>query len=292
VRHQDPEDTLQFGLAVCAGYAGLYEEIAYKAGLECVVVGGHGKGYGHTELSPGQACPTESQGHAWNADKIDFGGPEGNGRWYWKLIDPCWGAGHLSNKMYQKAFNSRQFTDNNMDFGRKHFPQDRQYQYREDGRTISWQEYFVGETGGPGPNVFGNVPVENGIDTAKFLPKTKVILTDPRAHADTGGIVRFQFQRICDHWDPNVNGVGPDPIYAVRITENGNQRQVPFDTNGTYWWCDVKIDTLGKKGDTVTVWKIDTLNGKDTRGMAKDVYIRRSRNAASGFSGLAAWELG
>jgi transglutaminase-like putative cysteine protease len=43
---QTAETTLASGLAVCSGYAGLYAALMTKAGLECVVVYGHGKGYG------------------------------------------------------------------------------------------------------------------------------------------------------------------------------------------------------------------------------------------------------
>lgn len=43
VCHSSPENTIAKGLAVCGGYAGVYTAIALKAGLECVMVTGHGK---------------------------------------------------------------------------------------------------------------------------------------------------------------------------------------------------------------------------------------------------------
>jgi hypothetical protein len=42
--HKYPVDTMRTGLAVCQGYAELFEAMATAAGLEAVVVGGHGKG--------------------------------------------------------------------------------------------------------------------------------------------------------------------------------------------------------------------------------------------------------
>jgi transglutaminase/protease-like cytokinesis protein 3 len=39
-----PTSTIATGLAVCEGYAGLFTALATAAGLESVVVGGHGKG--------------------------------------------------------------------------------------------------------------------------------------------------------------------------------------------------------------------------------------------------------
>ena len=47
VRPSTPESTLSSGLAVCEGYAGLFTAIASKAGLESIVIGGHGKGKMH-----------------------------------------------------------------------------------------------------------------------------------------------------------------------------------------------------------------------------------------------------
>ena len=47
------------GLAVCEGYAGLFTAIATIAGLESVVIGGHGKGFGFSALPPGASLPAE-----------------------------------------------------------------------------------------------------------------------------------------------------------------------------------------------------------------------------------------
>jgi hypothetical protein len=86
-----PEKTITSGLAVCEGYAGLFAALALKAGLQALVCSGDGKGYGHVPLEPGQAVPAFESNHAWNAVCIDNG--------EWKLIDPCWGAGHLGCQM-------------------------------------------------------------------------------------------------------------------------------------------------------------------------------------------------
>src|ERR1700753_3817417 len=44
VRGSTPHSTIQSGLAVCEGYAGLFNAMAPAAGIESVVVLGHGKG--------------------------------------------------------------------------------------------------------------------------------------------------------------------------------------------------------------------------------------------------------
>jgi transglutaminase-like putative cysteine protease len=82
-----PEKTITSGLAVCEGYAGLFAALALKAGLQAMVCSGASKGFGHTPLLPGQPVPAFKSTHAWNVVRIDNG--------EWKLIDPCWGAGHI-----------------------------------------------------------------------------------------------------------------------------------------------------------------------------------------------------
>lgn len=64
VKKSTPERTLTSGLAVCEGYASLFAALALKAGLEAIVIGGNGKGYGHTPLKPGDPIPKFSCGHA------------------------------------------------------------------------------------------------------------------------------------------------------------------------------------------------------------------------------------
>lgn len=44
VKSKTPSQTVETGLAVCEGYAGLFAALATAAGLDAVVVGGHGKG--------------------------------------------------------------------------------------------------------------------------------------------------------------------------------------------------------------------------------------------------------
>ena len=55
-----PDGTLRAGKAVCEGYAGLFAALAVKAGLEAVVVNGHGKGTDAISLFPFLS----RQGHA------------------------------------------------------------------------------------------------------------------------------------------------------------------------------------------------------------------------------------
>jgi hypothetical protein len=51
-----PNSTLRTGLAVCEGYAALFTSLATAAGLESVVVGGHGKGKPNCKSMRGDNC--------------------------------------------------------------------------------------------------------------------------------------------------------------------------------------------------------------------------------------------
>ena len=79
VEYAAPSDTFTKGLAVCQGYADLFEVLATHSGLEAKVISGHGKGIGYHDPAPGSPLPPYQSGHAWNVVKIDGG--------KWKLID-------------------------------------------------------------------------------------------------------------------------------------------------------------------------------------------------------------
>jgi len=85
LKHSTPESTLRSGLAVCEGYAALFTNLATYAGLESIVITGHGKGFGYAPLAPGSPLPPFDGNHAWNAVKVDNG--------EWRLCDPCWYSG-------------------------------------------------------------------------------------------------------------------------------------------------------------------------------------------------------
>ncbi|MCJ1274999.1 hypothetical protein MMC21_002799 [Puttea exsequens] len=284
VKPSTPASTLQTGLAVCEGYAGLFANLATKAGLENVVIGGHGKGFGFASLQPGQPIPLESRGHAWNAVKIDNG--------YWKLIDPCWGAGNVKGhgQPYNKAFSPRQFTMSNEEFGLRHFPQNKSQFFRDDGRKISWEEYIVGDPGGELVQVYSNVAPTEGISETSFLPSHKCVPIAPSAHP--GPTIRFQFSRVCEHWFPTINGPGKPFLYLLAIhgVDGREKEYVIFETNGSFWWADVEPRRLGARGQTVNVYAVDTVGGMTGRGLGREEWGGALRKGV-GFAGLAAWEL-
>jgi transglutaminase-like putative cysteine protease len=286
VKPSTPSNTLATGLAVCEGYAALFTALATKVGLESVVVGGHGKGFGFAALQPGAPLPPESQGHAWNAVKIDNG--------EWKLIDCCWGAGNIGGpgQPYNKDFTPRFFTMPNDEFGLGHFPGNKAQFYRNDGRErISWEEYIVGDPGGEPLRIFSGVVEKEGLSETSFMPKHLKIPTSPSAH--TGPTVRFQFSRVCPHWDPIRNGAGKPYvlILAIHGVDGREDDYVPFETNGSFWWADVEPRRLGCKGQTISAFTVETVSGNSGRGLDVDEYRQMKGRKAMSFGGVAAWEL-
>ncbi|RDL35856.1 Cysteine proteinase [Venustampulla echinocandica] len=274
-----PTDTIGSGLAVCGGYAGVFTAVALKAGLEAVMVTGHGKGYGFSALKPGDPIPPcKPTGHAWNAVRIDGG--------EWKLLDSCWGAGHLSDKAYKQKFTPTYFTAPNDEFGLKHFPSDEENFFRSDGRVLTWEEYIVGPVGAEQVEQYGAVS-DHGLAPTSFAPPQKKI------PVNSGETVRFQFSKACEHWDHEKNGQGKPYCMVLRINGVDGRKEdyVAFENNDFWWWADVPAKDLGAPGQKVNCYAVTTVNGKDARGMTRKEYLGKKGRCGMGFGGVCVWDL-
>ena len=281
VKHMTVEDTIFTGKAVCQGYAETYKAIANRAGLDCVVVGGHGKGFGHTPLKKGERPPPpKPDGHAWNSVRIDGG--------RWKLLDACWGAGHIcgDNNLYKQKFTPKQFTDPNDHFGERHFPKDPKHQFRDDGRTITWEEYFVGRVQGETPTVY-TTGYEEGILERSVEPVEKQI------PVNSGQVVRFQFSKLCPHWRSETHGNGKAPLLLLSIhgVDGRKEDMVPIETDGYWHWVDVNARDLGAPGQTLQVAMITKINGQDARGISAKEYFAKKGKGSMAWTYLLKWEL-
>ncbi|KAI4139805.1 MAG: hypothetical protein L6R39_006102 [Caloplaca ligustica] len=285
VQPSTPAQTLSTGLAVCQGYASLFTALASKAGLESLLVSGHGKGAGFSPLAPGEPIPAEYSTHAWNAVKIDDG--------EWKLIDPCWGAGHvcIREQKYTKKFAPRWFTMGNNEFGLRHFPTNKSLFYRTDGRAqIPWEEYILGANAAVVPvMVYAGAAEEEGISETSVRPKGYNIPSSPNM------IVQFRFSTICSHWDPVRNGPGRPYPYILKINNpdfgDGHGYEV-FETDGKgSWKLDVESRVLGRKGQSVDLYSVTTVDGRSARGMGSEEMRRALGRKAMSFGGVAKWEL-
>jgi hypothetical protein len=280
-----PASTLSTGLAVCEGYAGLFTALASRVGLESVVVGGHGKGFGFADLPPGTPTPSEHSNHAWNAVKIDDG--------EWKLIDCCWGAWNISGKgqPYNKSFTPGFFTTSNDEFGLRHFPTNKSYFFRRDGRHVTWEDYIVGDRGGEPVRVYSGVAAAEGLAETSFLPKYLRIPVAASKHPHPK--IRFQFEKVCEHWDPVRHGAGKPYVFILKVhgIDGRAGDYVPCQTNGTVWWADVPPQSLGAPGQTITLYTVETVQGHNARGLSQEEYEAAKGKKAMGFNGVAGWEL-
>lgn len=301
VQASTPNSTLATGLAVCEGYASLFTTLATHAGLESVVISGHGKGYGYTPLTRNSPIPPYSAGHAWNAVRIDGG--------EWKLIDCCWGAGHVQGqgKPYVPHFEPRYFTMSNEEFGTKHFPGDKDMFFLPGGRRMEWEEYIRinpdswphGEEAGGQVTVFSNARPDYGIGEKTVLPRSKTIHV---SQAGTGSI-RFSFALQCPHWTLDRHtrkGVPPVFVLAIHGPTGEEKDYIPLDHvpgrtqggGGDVWVGDVEARRLGVAGQTLTLFAVSQFGGRaDARGLGKEEFLAGRGRVAMGFCGVAAWEL-
>ncbi|KKY17097.1 putative transglutaminase-like protein [Diplodia seriata] len=286
VQPSTPASTIATGLAVCEGYAGLFAALATAVGLESVVVGGHGKGFGHSPLTAGAAIPPFSCGHAWNAVRIDGG--------EWKLIDCCWGAGHIDGgtQAYTRKFSPECFTADNVEFGASHFPENPAYFFRNNpGRpSITWQEYIAAP---PGANVYGFAQTA-GLSKTAFLPDVRQIrIYDPDPAA--APVIRFQWEKRCPHFDGEALGEGKPYMFflAIQGRDGRNKQFLPMNTDGRFWWLDVERVELGAPGQTIMACAGDKWHGGPEgsgRGVTREVW-ESDRYGFRNYQGIAVWDL-
>ncbi|KAL4882584.1 hypothetical protein BJY04DRAFT_37225 [Aspergillus karnatakaensis] len=295
VKPSTPASTLASGLAVCEGYAGLFAALATQAGLEAKVVSGHGKGYGYDAPAPGTPLPPYAAGHAWNAVRIDNG--------YWKLIDACWGAGHVQGQgmPYVRSFTPAMFTNTNDEFGLKHYPGDRSHFYRDDGRPeISWEEYILGNPHSPlgvaQPRIFGDAK-KHSIGEQSFRPAGEQI------SIRQAGPVRFQFNLICEHWSLAWHSRMKPGLFLLMIhgVDGRKDDRLPLthwqgsgpSGGGDVWYVDVpNARSLGAPGQKVQLAVLTKLGEReDARGVTVEEYQRQVGRVGMAWAYIAEWEL-
>ncbi|WOO80753.1 Kyphoscoliosis peptidase [Vanrija pseudolonga] len=274
-----PAESILSGVGVCAGYAGSYAAIATAAGLECTVVNGHGKGVGYHDWQAGEPVPAYDMNHAWNAVRVDGG--------EWKLVDACWGAGYvdMAAQVYHRKFKPEMFTRPNDQFGWAHFPEKPAHAYREDGASLTWDEYIAGPGRGvPLAQCFGE---KEGIDPFSLTPGRYIA-------AGSDAVVRLQFSKVCAHWNSEVHG--PDggrapPLVIMPLCDPAEFVPFHHSPDGCWWWLDVEARRLGKPGDRALVAVLKTLGDKSGRGVSADEFLRLHRRVGVSFDTVAVWEL-
>jgi transglutaminase-like putative cysteine protease len=270
VKPSTPESTLQRGLAVCEGYAGLFADLAARVGLDVLVINGHGKGVGYVAISDtGEVdVPAFASNHAWNAVVFD----DDN----WHLIDPCWGSGALDGGVYRQRLAQRWFTSTNIEFGASHFPCDEQYQMREDGTVLTWPEYILAPARPIEMQQFDELMYCGD----RLYPEVKYI---------TGGEHHvFRIGKACEHLEIPERW-GEDYALLLIASRNTGAGEVMDRDEVVGGWV-ASVDVPPGKG-TVVLYIVSVWDGRDGKGLEPDVLRRSMGRKAMEFQGVAQWEV-
>lgn len=265
VRPATPQSTLSSGLAVCDGYAGLYIELAEKAGLQAYKVSGHGKGFGYQALAPGEGVPKISTNHAWNCVLMDG---------EWRLIDATWGAGFLNGGgSYEQRFDAAWFTSTPAEFAMRHFPTDPTYQLiaDEDGGPISWEDYILSPEG---PTVY------NDFHRLKFFVG---FLQPASAVINRGQPTIFTLFKHCEHMSNHDSD-----NYVYVLIAPGIREPVPLEPNAEGGWSLVHRIY---DDNEVSLMFVSTIDGQDAKGVGVRGFKAAVGRKAMSFGGLARWKV-
>ncbi len=156
---QPVDDVLKTRSAVCQGYSELFVEICKQIGINATVVGGYTKQRGIVMQIP----------HAWVAVQLD-------GKWW--LYDPTWGAGHVQDDKFVKAFNNRFYKLAPAEMIKDHMPFDPMYQFLN--YPITNKDFIEGTTDAM---TVSSKPVFYYDDTLKMyraLPAAEQVLSELR----------------------------------------------------------------------------------------------------------------
>jgi hypothetical protein len=109
---------------VCTGYAYLVRELAYHAGLPCVIIDGYGRTAQANIKGPGIA------NHSWNGVQL-------SGKWY--LCDPTWSSGAYDKDLsaFVAKYDDSYFLTDPYLFIRNHYPLDSTWTLLDSSPTLN-----------------------------------------------------------------------------------------------------------------------------------------------------------
>jgi len=96
-------------VAVCEGYAQLFNELCNEAGIRSEIIRGYSKGFGYKE-----GDKFEVTNHAWNAVYIDS---------HWRFIDVTWAARRSNDSRLVRPFTNQYFLTPPEEFIQNHLPE-------------------------------------------------------------------------------------------------------------------------------------------------------------------------
>jgi len=181
---------------ICTGYAYLLKELAYHAGLSCVIIHGYGRTAQANIGGPGIA------NHSWNAVQL-------HNKWY--LCDATWSSGAVDPEkaMFVKKYNDAYFLSDPSLFVRSHYPLDTTWLLLDDKPTL--QEFLNR------PLTYSTI-FQYKID--RLLPETFDIT------ASKGETVSFQFtrnaERSIEKLELNIKGAQESFSFYPELQQDVN----------------------------------------------------------------------
>jgi hypothetical protein len=128
-----PEVVLQNRKAVCQGYAELFDELCYHAGITSTIVAGHGKGAGYES---GRSTIDDAN-HAWNVVWFDK---------QWHFIETTWGAGYVNMLNFHKQFTNHYFFTPPEVMITSHFPTFPEWQLLAKPTSFAMFDEYISQT--------------------------------------------------------------------------------------------------------------------------------------------------
>jgi hypothetical protein len=193
------------------------------------------------------------------------------------------------------------FTSTNDEFGLRHYPGNRAYFYRDDGRPeITWEEYLLGNPNSPlgaaQPRTFGDAK-KHSIGERSYRPASETIsIHQP-------GPLRFQFNLICEHWTLERHTRAKPGLFLLMIhgVDGRKEDRLPLthwrgsgpNGGGDVWYVDVReprvLGAPGQKAQLAVLTKFG--KQEDARGVTVEEYQRQVGRVGMAWAYVAEWEL-
>ncbi|PPQ71080.1 hypothetical protein CVT26_011621 [Gymnopilus dilepis] len=255
-----PTSTLASGLAVCEGYAGLFERLGTLMGLQVHTVSGHGKGYGYQALCDDEPMPEMTSNHAWNC--VVFHNE-------WHLVDSCWGSGFLNGKTYTARLAPKWFIAPPVEFGQRHFPSDPAFQLTS--KQYTWKEYILASES---PNLTGEFD-QFGLHPMCLQPSKRLV--------PSGQYVKFSVTKRCEH----MSVAEADNYVFVIGTTTQDYIPLEYSTRENAWMANIFVSGEGN----ITLYTVDKVAGHDAMGLGVIGFKHAKGRKAMSFKGLAVWKV-
>lgn len=190
------EEVLRVRVALCGGYASLFQRLGQLAGLEVRTVLGYAKGFDYR-----RGARFVAPNHAWNAVRLD-------GEWH--LLDATWAAGRVERQAFVEAYDPFWFLTSPDEFLFSHLPVDRRWQLVDE--PLSLEEFE--EQPYVAPAQFG----------AGFRPEyVRALMRDP-GFEGVPDVYRYGGRGIRIHNVPLYRALPPGARWSFRLEAAGASR--------------------------------------------------------------------